>query len=145
MAKPSTQTIVQAILKTTPDATAAEIAKKAKAKGVAASTEWIMEVVYRLRGAAKKAALPAKAVAPVAAVRPARPRPSPAAAVSPVAATADLTGVLANVALVHRVVAACGGVEPARQAAEAVRACGGVAEFLQHLDLVAGLQAAPPA
>jgi hypothetical protein len=142
--KPNTREVVQAILKTSPTATAEEIAKKAKAKGLTASIDWIKDVVYTLRGAAKKKAAPTKAVAPVAAVRPARPRATPAPAASSAAASPDLTGVLANVALVHRVVMACGGVEPARQAAEAIRACGGVAEFLQHLDLVAGLQASPP-
>ena len=142
MEKPTTREVVQAILKTSPTATADEIAKKAKAKGLNASADWIKDVVYRLRGAAKKAQ-PAKSVAPAAAVRPPRPRPAAVAAAT-AASVPDLTGVLANVALVHRVVAACGGVEPARQAAEAVRACGGVAEFLQHLDLVAGLQTPPP-
>jgi hypothetical protein len=139
--KPSTREVVQAILKTSPTATAEEIAKKAKAKGLTASIDWIKDVVYTLRGAARKKAGPTKAVAPVAAVRPARPRPAPDPTAA--ASTPDVTGVLANVALVHRVVLACGGIEPARQVAEAVRACGGVDEFLQHLDLVAGLQ--PPA
>jgi hypothetical protein len=49
-------------------------------------------------------------------------------------------GIPANMASVHRVALACGGVEPARQVAEAVRACGGVDAFLQHRDLLAGLQ-----
>ncbi|HVK08729.1 MAG TPA: hypothetical protein VM597_08135 [Gemmataceae bacterium] len=140
MANPTTRDIVQALIKSSPNATAAEIAKKAKAKGVTASADWVMEVVYRLRGEAKKQSAPVKAVAPVAAVRPPRPRPAPAPTAAPPAAVADVTGVLANVALVHRVVLACGGVEPARQVAEAVRACGGVDGFLQHLDLVAGMQ-----
>jgi hypothetical protein len=51
-----------------------------------------------------------------------------------------LSGVLANVALVNKAVGAAGGVEQARQVAEAVRSCGGVAAFLQHLDLVAGIR-----
>jgi hypothetical protein len=136
--QPSTREVVEAILKSSPTATAEEVAKKAKARGVTASPDWIKEVVYTVRGAARKG-LPAKAVAPVTRVRPPRPRP---AAVTPAAAP-DLPGVLANVALVHRVVGVAGGIEPARQVAEAVRACGGVAEFLQHLDLIAGIQGPP--
>jgi hypothetical protein len=33
-------------------------------------------------------------------------------------------------------------VDQARQVAEAVRACGGIDAFLQHLDLVAGIRTA---
>jgi hypothetical protein len=53
--------------------------------------------------------------------------------------------VFANVALVNKVVGTAGGVEQARQVAEAVRSCGGVDSFLQHLDLVAGIRTAGPA
>ncbi|HVK10797.1 MAG TPA: hypothetical protein VM597_18660 [Gemmataceae bacterium] len=53
----------------------------------------------------------------------------------------NVLAALANVALVHRAVLACGGIEATRQAADAVRACGGVDGFLQHLDLIAGLNA----
>ena len=49
----------------------------------------------------------------------------------------ELTAVLANVALVNDVAAACGGVDQARKVAEAVRVCGSVEAFLQHLELVA--------
>ena len=51
----------------------------------------------------------------------------------------------ANVALVNEVVGTAGGVEQARQVAEAVRSCGGVDAILQHLDLVAGIRTAGPA
>jgi hypothetical protein len=51
-----------------------------------------------------------------------------------------LAALLANVALVDRVAGACGGVDNARQVAEAVRACGGVDPFLMHLDTVAGIR-----
>jgi len=53
----------------------------------------------------------------------------------------DLTGVFSNVTQVNTVVTACGGVDQARQVAEAVRACGTLEAFLQHLDLVASLRA----
>ena len=52
---------------------------------------------------------------------------------------------MANVALVNAVVGTCGGAEQARQVAEAVRACGGVDAFLQHLELVAGIRGPAPA
>jgi hypothetical protein len=54
--------------------------------------------------------------------------------------TLDLASVLSNVALVNEVVAACGGVDQARRAAEAIRACGSVEAFLQHVNLVADLR-----
>ena len=46
-----------------------------------------------------------------------------------------------NIALVNKV-AREAGVEQARQVAEAVRACGGVEAFVQHLELVAGIRGA---
>jgi hypothetical protein len=62
--------------------------------------------------------------------------PVPAAA----APTPGVGAVLANVALVDRVAGQSGGVQNARQVAEAVRACGGVNAFLQILDAVAGIK-----
>jgi hypothetical protein len=76
---------------------------------------------------------------PAATPKPATPAPSAAKSSSP-----DLTNVFANVAVVNKVVGTAGGVEPARQVAEAVRWCG-VEAFLQHLDLVAGIRTAGPA
>ncbi len=64
---------------------------------------------------------------------------APPAETAPSALTV-LASVLANVALVNAVVGAYGGAESARRVAEAVRACGGVDPFLQHLDLVAGIR-----
>jgi hypothetical protein len=52
----------------------------------------------------------------------------------------DRTAVFANLTRVNKVVGACGSVEAAREAAEAVRACGGVDAFLAHLELVAGIR-----
>jgi len=51
----------------------------------------------------------------------------------------DLAGIFANVALVNKVRTLCGGTENAKQVAEAVRECGSVDVFLQHLDLVTGI------
>ncbi|MBY0458369.1 MAG: hypothetical protein K2V38_13600, partial [Gemmataceae bacterium] len=71
------------------------------------------------------------------------------ATAAPVGAATDLGSTLSNVSLVNAVFGVCGGADPARQVAEAVRACGGVDAFLQYLDLVAGIRAsghhAPPA
>jgi hypothetical protein len=92
--------------------------------------------------AAKKAYHNAKA-----ALRTAPPKAAPAAAretAPPVPAVCSpeltLTAVPANVALVNKVVEGAGGVDQTRQVAEAVRVCGGVDAFLQHLDLVAGVR-----
>ena len=148
----STSSVVRSILTGNITLTADEVIKRALARGVTASPDSIRALVYNIRGEVKKAAAPkvlpvpppasaskalpvppSKAIAPATRVRPPRPRPAAPAAT-------DLPGVLANVALVHRVVGVAGGIEPARQVAEAVRACGGVAEFIQHLDLIAGIQ-----
>ncbi len=54
--------------------------------------------------------------------------------------TTAVSEVLSNVALVNATITAAGGVEQAKQVAEAVRACGGPDAFFQYLDLVAGIR-----
>ena len=105
----------------------------ARSRGVKATDKSIRDAVYSIRSELKRAR--AKAAPTAAQVTAPRKAAAPPAAL-------DLTAILANVALVNAVVGACGGVETARRAAEAVRACGGVDPFLQHLDLVAGIR--PP-
>jgi hypothetical protein len=158
----TTSAVVRSILTQNINLTADEVIQKAQSRGVTAAPDSIRALVYNIRGEVKRAAAarngtpgsagPAAKAAP--SVRPATkvmgtvprvasqplklvvaPKPKSQPASSPT----DLAGILANVALVNRVIGLCGGAENARQAAEAVRACGGVDEFFLHLDLVAGI------
>ena len=143
MSKLTTSGVVRAILSENINLSADEVVAKARAKGVKAPDASIRGLVYNIRGELKKAQA---LVAPAAAHETAPPKKisAPAAVPAPAvahAATAfDLSAVLANVALVNAVAGQSGGVENARRTAEAVRACGGVDAFLQHLDLVAGIR-----
>ena len=144
MVKITTSGVVRAILSDDINLSADEVIAKARTKGLKASDESIRGLVYNIRGELKKAqALVAPAAAhestPPKAVAPAA---TPTLSVLPTMAPFDLTAVLANVALVNTIGGQCGGVENARRTAEAVRACGGVESFLQHLDLIAGLRTA---
>jgi hypothetical protein len=124
---PSISSAVRDVLRKDIDLPADAVIKKVKARGITASDGSIRHVVHNLRGPMRKrAGLPAPAAARLT-LKPASGGP-------------ELAAVLANVALVNTVVGACGGVETARQAAEAVRACGGVDAFLKHLDLIAGIR-----
>jgi hypothetical protein len=135
LATETPSSVVRSILTANLTLTADDVIRRAKARGVTAPADKVRALVHNIRSEVKKAAGVSKAL-PVPATAP-----DGASGVLPVPQPkADLPAVLANVALVHRVVGAAGGVEPARQVAEAVRACGGVVEFLQHLDLIAGMQ-----
>ena len=70
-----------------------------------------------------------------------RPEPRTRPSRSPTAEP-DLSAAFDNVARVNTVAGACGGIETAREVAEAVRPCGSVDAFLQCLDLVAGIRSA---
>jgi hypothetical protein len=144
LATETPSSVVRSILTANLTLTADEVIRRAKARGVTAPPEKVRALVHNIRSEVKKAAGASRALPvppkPTAASSKALPVPP---AETTAAAAPDLPGVLANVALVHRVVGAAGGVEPARQVAEAVRACGGVGEFLQHLDLIAGIQGGP--
>jgi hypothetical protein len=123
----TTSTVVREILTTDPTISADEVIKRAKVRGLKAPDATIRTTVHNVRSELKKKAV---RTAPAAARTTAAPAAAP-----------ELTSVLANVALVNAVVEACGGPEPARKVAEAVRACGGVDAFLLHLKLVAGIRA----
>jgi hypothetical protein len=152
MAAPTTWTIVRDILSADLTLTADEVIARARARGVKAPEADVRTTVHTVRKRIKKKmGQPAK-VAPAAARQTAgaapavAPVPGPAAAPAPapaaVVAPDGVSAVLSNVALVNGVVAACGGVEQARQVAEAVRACGGADLFAQYLDLVSGIRTA---
>ena len=144
MSQPTTSSVVRAILAEDINRSADEVIRRAKADGLKASDKSIRDAVYTVRSELKRGT--GTAAAPKPASKPA-PKPAPAAAretkADPAltAAAPDLAAVLAAVAQVNAAVGACGGVEPARQAAEAVRECGGVDAFLMHLELVAGIRA----
>lgn len=142
MPAPAISPTVRAILSTNIDLPADEVIRKAKDRGVIAPESSIRYTVHNIRSALKKQAKKGKtaaapAVAPAAARETKAPKPAPASAPISTASTSELSSVLSNVALVNTVVGVSGGVDAARQVAEAVRECGGVEEFLQHLELVA--------
>ena len=145
-----------------------EVIKKAKSRGVVQSENTIRNLVYNIRSELKKKAargsIPSRTTTPI---RPEIAAKSASTSGKPTVATklsppirkpstsakfpapsrgpADVAQVFANVALVNKVIGACGGVEHARQTIEAVQACGGVKAFLQHLDLVAAIKSDKPA
>ena len=139
--------VVREILTANMNLSTDDIIKKARTKGVTAPDKSVKDTIYNIKSelrkdAAMAGAKPAPKAAPVAARVVPKPVPPSASAPSPSSSAPDLSSVLANVALVNVVVGACGGVEQARKAAEAVRACGSVEAFLQHLDLVAQVRSA---
>jgi hypothetical protein len=121
-----------------------EVIKKARANGVTAPEKSLRDTIYNIKSELRKKAAKAGVPKPAPSAAHATKTPEPALAktvTDPVPTTSssapDLSAVLANVALVNTVVGDCGGTEQARKVAEAVRACGGVEAFLQHLELVA--------
>ena len=148
MPAPTMSSVVRTALTGNINLSADEVITLARAKGVTAPDRSIRDSVYNIRSelrrkAAKSVggATPPKPVPAAARATSAQPAPK-AVAEPPVVPPSDLSGVLSNVALVNTVVGASGGVEQARQVAEAVRACGSVDAFLQHLDLVAKVRGA---
>jgi hypothetical protein len=142
---PTVSSVVRAILSADLELSADEVVAQAKARGLTASDTTIRSLVYNIRGELKKAApkpmLPPAAVKSAPKAAPSQPKSAPAAIVVPLPSP-SVAGVLSNVALVNAAVAGSGGVEKARQVAEAVRACGGPDQFAQYLDLVAGIRTA---
>lgn len=131
MATQSLLSVVRDIVTKDPTVGVADIAQMVKRAGLKVTDRAAKKAFHNAKAAVRTAG---PTVAPAAA----RETAAPAPAMSSPGLT--LTTVLANVALVNKVVEAAGGVEPARHLAEAVRSCGGVDEFLQHLDLVAGIR-----
>lgn len=135
MPTPTTSHILRSILEADLEMPADAVIQKAKARGVTAPDSSLRPLLHTVRSRLKKAAvLPA----PSAAHQTSPPKHPAAQPASP--SPANLGGIFANVTLVNAVVGACGGVDQARQVAEAVRSCGGVDEFLLHLALVAGIR-----
>lgn len=153
---PSAYTVAREILTADVNMSTEAVLQKARARGVVAPADKVRGAISEVRSILRKKAgipapTPAAKPAPKLAAKPA-PKPVPAAAKTttapaPVAAPAapDLTGVFKNVALVNSIVGLVGNPENAKKVAEAVRACGSVDAFLQHVDLVAGIRPTEPA
>lgn len=139
MPNPSPYTVVREILTANLDLTADEVMTRAKKQGVTTRPDELRRIVHNTRSELRKRAAQA---APAAGQAKAASRPAvPAVPAAPAGQVApEFAAVLANVARVNQVLGLCGGTENTRQAAEAVRACGGVDAFLQHLELVAGIR-----
>ena len=145
MAAPVMNTVLRSILTADLEMPAAEVITKARAQGVKQPDAIIKHNIYNLRSSMRKDTgtpaptqkAAARATTPKPAT-PAKPSVTPPATVAP---SVELKDVFANVALVNKVVAVSGGVDQARQVVDAVRACGGVESFLQHLELVASVRA----
>jgi len=134
----TTHGVVREILTKDPELKTEEVIRRANAMGLHVPNEKIRKSINNQRNPIR-AQVAATKVAPAAA-RGTTPKAVliEASLVSTTATgTPALSGMLANVALVNKIVGLCGGVENARQAAEAVQACGSTAAFLQHLELVA--------
>ncbi len=143
MAQLSISSVVREVLTSDPEINADEAIRLAKAKGLRVSDDQIRKSVHNQR-AAVRAKVAAARVAPMVAreLTPPKAAPAVSASAATTSVAPDLAGVLGNVARVNTVVGLCGGVEQARQAAEAVQACGGLEAFLQHLELVATIRSA---
>ncbi len=139
MAEQSVSSVVREILSGDPEMPSDEVIRRAKATGLRATDEQIKKSINNQRTAIR-AKVAAVKPAPVAAHETAPPKAAPVVSAPATTAGPDLAGVLSNVALVNKVVSLCGGVEQARQAADAVQACGGLEAFLQHLELVATIR-----
>ncbi len=154
-AGPTVYGVVTELLKSKLDMPADEIVAKVRARGINAPESTIRNTVYNVRSDLKKKAAagskPAAKATPKPAPKPAakpaaKPAPKPATAVAKVAPkpaakpATDLAGILGNVSLVNATIDVTGGVGNARKVAEAVRACGSVDAFLQHLDTVASIR-----
>ncbi len=144
-AAPTVSSVVRSVLSADPELPADAVILKAKARGVTAPDANIRNLVHTIRSALRRATPKAPRVVAAAARETTAPTPAPAPVAPAGSAPAGLTQVLSNVAQVNAAVAAAGGVDAARQVAEAVRACGGPEAFSQYLDLVAGIRTDAPA
>jgi len=120
-----------------------EVITRARKKGLRLPDSELRRAVIKTRSAMKaKAREAAPTTVPAAARHIVSPKVEPEAQpASETTSATDLPSVFANVVRVNGVLSACGSVEIAREVAEAVRACGSVDAFLQHLDLVAEVRA----
>ncbi|MCZ2344137.1 MAG: hypothetical protein LC104_20435 [Bacteroidales bacterium] len=149
MAKQSLSAIIREILFRDIELASDTVFNKLRAKGITGDRRQIFKRIHHVRtelrknvgsSAAPHAATPDEeqaAPAPVQTVS----APAPAQTTPTVVhAAPDLGHVLANVTRVNEVVTACGSSDTVRQVADAVRSCGGVDQFLKHLELVSDIR-----
>ncbi len=153
---PSAYTIARELLTANLDMPTDLVLQKLRQRGVVAPEAKIRHIVHETRSTLRKkagvAAPKPTAAKPTPPAAKPGPKPAPAAAKATVAPAAvpvppaalDLNVVFQNVTLVNAVVRLVGGPDHARKVAEAVRACGSVDLFLQHVDLVAGIRVPDP-
>jgi len=139
MPKPSLSSIIRNVLTENPSNSTDELIIEVKRRGRKDSDERIRSNIYSVRKHLKKQVTAAlttstSSTTPVST--------TPAVQLKEADHTMELSAVLANVVLVNRALGAVGGIENARQVAEAVRSCGSVELFLQHLETVAGIRTA---
>ncbi len=139
MPTPSLSSIIRNVLGESPSITTDEAIIEVKRRGRKDSDKRIRTNIYNIRKLLKKQAAEAPTTSTSSKTTV---MPKPAVVVREVDHTKELSTVLANVMLVNRALGAVGGIENARQVAEAVRSCGGVDLFLQHLETVAGIRVA---
>lgn len=150
MATPSAYTIAREVLSADLTLPNDAVIARLKDRGVKGADTALRLAVNSVRKKLRKKATPPASKPVLAAARQtstapkvasAKPTPAPVAVAEPAPVpSTGVTAVLSNVALVNAAVAACGGVEQARQVADAVKACGGPDGFAQYLDLVAGIR-----
>ncbi len=135
-------TVVRSILNEDLEMPTDDVIKKAKTKGVTAPADSIRGVVYKLRSEMRRSeAKPTVAQTSARTTSNAQPssvNESPVLALP--SSVLDISEVFANIDRVNKVVDAAGGVDQARQVADAVKSCGSVEAFLKHLDLVSGIR-----
>src|SRR5579883_3519290 len=129
MQAPAMTPTIRSILSANINLTADEVIRKALDKSM-------RDTVYNIKSELRKKAEKATP-APAAAREIKAPKPASTTSAVPAPPAGDLAAMLANVSLVNTVVGVCGGIDQARQVAEAVRSCGSVEAFLQHLEVIA--------
>lgn len=153
MAKQSLSAILRGILSKDLDLPSETVFEMLRSKGITGERRPLFKRIHSIRTELRNAdgspapapkAAPAKAsAAKPAAAKAAAPQPVasvPAPVSTLTSGTPDLGHVLANVTRVNEVVTACGSSDTARQVADAVRSCGGVDQFMKHLELVTDIR-----
>ncbi len=138
MATPSLSAIIRDVLKDNPKISTDDAITQVKHQGRKDSSDRIRTNIYSVRKKLKQEVAKPKTPTSPKPVEVQKPMTQP----KETALTQDLAAVLANITLVNRAIGAAGGIENARQVADAVRSCGGVDCFLQLLEIVAGIRTA---
>lgn len=137
MAKQSTSAIIREILSQDIELPSDTVFNKLRAKGVTGERRQLFKRIHHVRTELRKNA--GTSPSPQSAA-PASKATQTVVPPAPAQTSPDLGHVLANVTRVNEVISACGSSDTARQVADAVRSCGGVDQFLKHLELVSDIR-----